>query len=132
MGTRELVEGDETPDVADLQGRDGADPAIPVRVEGPVEVRQMPARSSATRNVAVTSAEPVRLLHADLTRRRAYIRAQTQSIYLAFTREEAAGTDCWLMAATDPPLAIESACEMWVRAVGTATVAQAISENWTV
>lgn len=130
MGTR-LVQGDETPDIEDLQGREFAGMAIPVRVEGPVDTRRLPAPNSATRNIPVTNAEPVRLLHADLTRARSYIRAKDQPIYLAFSREEAAGVDCWIMQSTDPPLMLESRREIWVRAVTTATVAMAISENWT-
>jgi hypothetical protein len=126
-----LVPGDQQPDIDELQGRDFGALALPVRVEGPVETRKLPARSSATRAIFVTSAEPVRLLHADTTRARAFIRANDQNVYFAFTREEAAGTDCWILKSTDQPLPVESAEEMWVRAVGTSTIVMCISENWT-
>lgn len=129
MGTQ-LVSGDETPDVDELQPREGTDPAVPVSVVGPVRVQPMPTRSGAVREQLVTSASADRVLHYDLTRARAVLQVVgANDVFVAFTAAEASVGRGRLPAGAQ--LEITNIGEVWVRAASADATVTVWSEHWT-
>ena len=115
----------DTEDV--LQAEDAHVPmtAIPVVVEGPTRVQQLPTRSAGMRSYDLTT-EPVRVLEGDPRRRQALLSAS--AAILVGPTQAAANAGAQLQSGNLPPLTTSD--EVWARAVtGTATLG-VINEQW--
>lgn len=131
MGTHgPLVEGDEQPDVSELQGREPERfVVVPVRHQGPVRTQELPARTGAVRSLLVTSGDPVQVAKEDLTRSRLVLISQDEPIYVAYGRDQVSAGLGWWPALE--PLEIRTVCEVWIAAVGTDAYVSVRYENWT-
>jgi hypothetical protein len=135
MGTTGLPEGDLTPDISELQGRDealpdGPVPAVPVDVVGPVRTQRLPNKAFAVRQaVLVTGSEPIQLVKKDLTRARVTLRAKGGDVYIAPTRDQAAQSLGLL--ADGNQLVLETTAAVWVFSVAASVTVSAWSEQWT-
>lgn len=135
MGTR-LVEGDETPDVDEMQGRDPDVPAVPivvpVDVVGTVRVQHLPARSFAVRDMALTNgADPQRLLGQDLLRSRVVVAWAGGDLVIAPTYEEAVANRGQLAVGNSPMTFLHTE-EVWVRAPSADVTVTVHIEQWAV
>lgn len=100
---------------------------VPVSVEGPVQVRELPALAGGWGTVAATTSSS-RLLSADPRRKTAVIWSDTTNIYLASSQSGArAGGFTWL---ANVPLVISACDEVWVAAVTGTTTVHVYSEVW--
>lgn len=107
--------------------------AIPVTVEGPVRVQNLPRKSAAGRTMLIGTTA-VRVLHADPHRAKAVlmgISATPATILIGFTRF-AFGTDTTAVVTwpTGQPFTIEAVTEVWVASDGTSTGLTMYRENW--
>lgn len=130
-----MVPGDETPGVADLQGREPVVPelpvVVPVDVVGPVRVQQLPARSFAIRSLSLANAgQPQPLIGEDLLRSRVTVCWSGGDIVIAPTFEEA-GADSGRAAVANSPLVFMHTEKMWVRAPAADVLVTAFIEQWT-
>jgi len=135
MGTR-LVQGDETPEIEEMQGREPAVPAppivVPVDVVGPVRVQALPARSFAVRDMALANAaDPQRLLGQDLLRSRVVIAWSGGDLVIAPSFEEA-GANRGRLAVGSSPITFQHTEEVWVRAPAADVTVTAHIEQWAV
>lgn len=134
MPTRELVVGDETPDVAEMQGRDPAVPAppvvVPVEVAGPVRVQQLPARSFAVRDMQLANAAPPqRLLGHDLLRSRVMITWSGGDLVISPSLEEATANRGRVPVGNSPMTFLHTE-EIWVAAPAADVSVTVHIEQW--
>lgn len=134
MGTR--VQGDETPDVDEMQGREPDVPSapvvVPVDVIGPVRTQSLPARSFAVRDMALANnGSPQRLLGQDLLRSRVVVAWAGGDLVIAPTYEEA-GADRGRLAVGNSPMTFLHTEEIWVRAPAADVTVTAHIEQWAV
>lgn len=135
MGTTGLPEGDDTPDVAELQGREAPGPMAPlptmqVAVEGVVRTQRLPNRSWAVRQTTITNTgEPTFFLKEDLTRARVTLRAVGGDVYVAPNRDQVqAGFGLLPDGAT---LQLDTTGPIYAFGADPAVTLVAYSEHWT-
>ncbi len=135
MGTR-LVLGDETPSLEEQQGRESTEPAlplvVPVDVQGPVRVQQLPSRSFAVKEMALANGAPAqRFLGADLLRSRVQVSWTGGDLVIAPSFEEADANKGRLVVGLSgrPFLHTE---EIWVKAPAADVMVTAHIEGWAV
>jgi hypothetical protein len=105
-------------------------PAVPVRIDGPVQVQPLPTITGSLRTWSVGD-EAERLVGKDPRRATVTLLAQDEPIALGFAQAEAAaGTAAvWPV---DVPLVLHTREEVWVRSAtpGTPANITVITENW--
>jgi len=120
--------------------------ALPVTVETPVRVQELPARAAGYRRVAVGTTEPLRVLGRDPRRRRAVIQVYdaagaTHGVYLGASRTEVAPPASFaarLGVATpgggtpvaSHPLELRGLDELWLLADTAGCEVTVIAEQW--
>ena len=128
MGAR-LVPGDPTPDVDELQAREDAHLAVPVDVEGPVRVQQLPARSGTSRSWKVNSTDTTVIAKADLTRGRLLVWTDTTSVQLSYDQASiTAGTAAVLPVGL--VVELRNCRRVYVRSTGADTTVSVLGEQW--
>lgn len=84
---------DGSPDLAELQQHEALPefpiPAVPVHVDGPVQVQTLPPRTSVVRTIMVDNITPQEVLSADLRRSLSVLYAHDSGIVVGLTQ-----TDC--------------------------------------
>jgi hypothetical protein len=120
---------DLTPPTDDvLQEEEKAAPitAIPVTVEGPARVQQLPTRSAGMRTFDLTLTA-VKILEQDPRRRRAVLQAVGDSIMIGPTQAAASAGATF----TDGVVIELTTCDdVWARATSTTAKLGVINEQW--
>lgn len=104
-------------------------PTVPVEVQGPVQVDELPARSGGCFAVTASTA-PLRLLGNDPRRKRAVVISIDQNIYIGNTSSQVlmpSGAALWPQ---DVALELQNSDEWWVAAASSTTTVTVIVENW--
>jgi hypothetical protein len=123
-------------DAVQQQRYDG--PAIPVRLDGPVQTHELPARRATSRNLTVADAASGDAAAAceqigskDLTRKYLYVLCTGQPIYIGHSRQEAAGNTAGILP-VNVPLPMPTGMDIWVRCAtaGQSAVVSYWSGNW--
>lgn len=113
--------------------------AVPVHVDGPVQVHQLPPRTSVATTLLLDAAaagvQPIEMLAGDRRRSRALILAQGGGIVFGTTK-----LACIAKGATSPAtgaawpaglaLTILGSSQLWVAAATTAVTLTVLSESW--
>ena len=129
MGAQ-IVEGDITPDVEELQGRQDTEIAIPVELPGPARVQVMPAVSGAAGNKTVTSTVPVAVTKRDITRARIVITSKDTDIYVGFSQDVVLSGTGFILP-KGQLLTLNNVGRVWVMSTGADTAVSTIVESWT-
>jgi hypothetical protein len=126
-----MSEPDFQPDVEEvLQIEPTTEPAVKVKVAGPVRTQELPRKAGATFTRGVTNAVPnVPMLRADHWRAKATVIASA-AIYIAFSQASAQDFNRTLWWPANLPFYTAAVTEIWVYAqTGTANVSIA-TEMW--
>jgi hypothetical protein len=124
------------PEVEELNQSESPSPLVvnpvPVDVQGPVKVQQMPAQTGSTRNYSVVDTDATKITKNDPRRSRLRIWTQTQPVYVGYTQAEALGTQAAILP-TGLILEIGNLNEVWVRSAtaGQTAVVSALNDQWT-
>jgi hypothetical protein len=111
-----------------VQDSDPCMPTVPVRVEGPVQVRELPALSGGWGTVDCTKGTTVRLLSRDPRRKSCMIRSDTEDVYLAASQ---AGCGLGAFVLLKNTAMVITACDgVWVVPVTGSTRVHVYSEVW--
>lgn len=101
-----------------------------VRIEGPTQTRELPAKFAGMGTVrGVTSGPAVQLLWKDYRRKTATINALSGNIILGSSQAQASASSGAVWPA-NVPLVVTSYEEVWVSAVSTTTDISVILESW--
>jgi len=129
--------GDRTPFVGTMDELDQIPDAeelpikytVPVAVDGPVQVHQVPSVSAGARSWNLTATEAQKVGSRDPRRRVARIVSIDQNFYYGSSQNEASGST----GAQWPklvPLEITHSEEIWVRSATSTTVISVVNEQW--
>lgn len=125
MSDEELIE----PGVDEVQQRYDATPAIPVKVEGPVSTHELPARTASMGSTTAGTTDPTQIVSADPRRKSVLVFTETQAVWVALTRADAAGSAGFSLPVNCGVTLLHTG-QVWVRSkTGTATVSYVV-ENW--
>jgi hypothetical protein len=118
------VPGYATPDTDELLGDEDGKLTVPVRVEGEVRVSPDPARVVSFRTYNALTTESVKVLPDDVRRDTATIMAIDNDVLLGVNSGDATAT--WPVGV---PLVIRATGEVWVRAIGGASLVTVVVEQ---
>jgi hypothetical protein len=105
--------------------------AVPVHLDGPAQVQQLPPRTSVLRSLAVTNAGAVELLAKDPRRARAVIIAVGDGIVLGLDSNGAASTGFGFRWPAGLPLEVRGWSRVMVSAqTGAGAVVSVLAESW--
>lgn len=133
---------DGSPDWDEVEQREGTPempiPAVPVHVDGPVQVHQLPPRMSTIGTLLLDAAgagvQPVELLPKDLRRTTATILADVPIIIgttkLATIAKGATSPATGGYWPANVPLTIRGSSQFWVSAVAAAAKVTVLAESW--
>jgi hypothetical protein len=114
------------PDLRDVLQVEAPLAAMPVRIEGPVRVQELPARDRTARTISVGDTAFVQLLTADPYRKVATVQAFDQDVYLSYAPETQVGDPTVQRVAEGTLITITARTYVGVASVtGTAIVALA-------
>jgi hypothetical protein len=101
---------------------------VPVTIEGPVRVQELPSRVASTRSY-ILSTTPEQILGADPRRRRALLVGVTNIIWLGTTPNDVTGPYPFALP-VGVPIVLEHQAPIYAAsATGTATLSMVV-ENW--
>lgn len=130
------MEDNNVGDVNDIEQEADRDeipymPSVPVAVDGPVQVHQVPSVSSGVRNfTGVTATEAVRVANADPRRRSLTIISVGQNMYVGNDKVNVEGGTHAALWPANVPLVITHSDWVWVKSATSTTVVSVLSENW--
>jgi hypothetical protein len=103
-------------------------PSVPVMVEGPIRVQELPATTGRAFSLTgVTTTEPKKLLDEDPRRKRAVIVGNDDDIFIGRTQQECIQG---AILPVDTPVYITHKDPVWVAAVNSTTRVSCIMELW--
>ncbi len=124
------------PEVEELTQQEAPTPLVlnpvPVDVQGPVKVQQLPAQTGSAKRVNVTDTQSVKIAKGDPRRSILRIWATDQPIYVGYSQAEADGSQAAKLP-INLILPIANLNEVWVRSAtpGQATDVSWINDQWT-
>jgi hypothetical protein len=120
---------DLQPDVEDVLQEETPEPAIAVRVEGPVRTQALPRKAGASFTKTITTVAE-RVLRQDPYRAVAYVTSFDQDVYLAFNTASAQDTSRMCRWPRGVPFLSEAATDIWVASVTGTTAVSVSTELW--
>lgn len=118
---------DMQPDLDEVQ-QVTEDHVIPVTVSGPVETRELPARPTNPRTVAVVSGVGAKLVAADPRRKFVTIIARTNDIRIGGTQSASILGGSWIPNVV--PFVIHGTGDLWASGDGGDTDVTVVEEYW--
>lgn len=116
-----------------VQSEQTDEPTVPVRVEGPVRVQQLPAAHGS--HFAVTfddATTAVKVLGRNPLRKRVLLAAKTGDVWVGTGKAATEKNDAFLLISTSPPIEITHMDELWARPdSNAAAVLSVVLELWT-
>lgn len=129
MSDQHMPLQDMEPDLAEVQQVEPPDIAtVPVRIEGPIESRELPSKRIATRTVAVSATVGSMLLSHDPRRKSATIVARSQDILIGASQAQSQLNGAWWPGVI--PFVITSVTEVWAIGDGGNTDVSIVEEYW--
>lgn len=102
--------------------------AVPVSIEGPVQVQLIGSRVASMRTITVT-ANADQVLGKDLRRRRAVIITNDAEIYVGLDMQQTNNEDAFLLP-VDTPMEITHTDEVWAATVSATSKISVLVEQW--